>query len=598
MNSTQITQGLKGGDILNPPFNDLKPFYKAIIYNLKQDFDLTLLFKRVKLECNKENSISERHFYTFDEEYVEERLAIFTVIHKSIPTWLANRKVSHNKTDFPKWENIETNLVILYISSSYLFLSSTDEKISTFFQHAISTFDGSTISILETKKLLKTRAFKGGKAKILGLRNTFGQGGVGRVPQTKSYTGKDCKRSLNGVTDHVFRLSHISSTDEEGSYSGGSVKRKKVWGTWVHGLDDYINSCESYVLELTDESTIDDESPLKCLAQPQTVEVIREKKPIAFFLNSMVKNKGVVGFKFENDEYLDWETELSVFEKNQIKVSVNTNNDESIDILIRFEMDESGVIEFSYDDKNIIEPNIVFFNEDTPEIRGRDFVKYLNSNQEFSFLFPGGIAYADNSCWKLDKLSNCFFDRSDASINWSNVDITKEEKPTGSKKLNILQKLQEYSLGLPNLLFAINDNGANEVADLILLFKGKVVFVHAKFSKNPIPKLRVDDIQTVVSQAIKNINFSVPEPYSEKQIVRLYNNCFSNPQNYTLDEFSNYFLQTLEDYADRKEVWIVQPGISKTKLESNPSNKIHTLLSYTETQLNAAQIEFKFLCSK
>ena len=104
-------------------------------------------------------------------------------------------------------------------------------------------------------------------------------------------------------------------------------------------------------------------------------------------------------------------------------------------------------------------------------------------------------------------------------------------------------------------------------------------------------------MQVVASQATKNINFAVPEPYNEKQITRLFNNSYYNPAKLDFPDFKKYFIHLLENLNIKKEVWIVQPGISKSKLESNPKNKIHTLLSFTEVGLNSAQIDFKLICS-
>lgn len=583
--------------ILHPPFNDISPYFSAVIYRIHENISLKRILGFAKIECNRENRDSTRHFYYFNETYLEDKIGVFTICQKSIPTWLTSRKISRSKTDFPIWEDYKTHLAILYISGNYLFVSAKDAKIMSFFQLALSKIDPSIISIVQKDEFQKARAFHGEEAKIIGLKNTFGFGGGGKIPESKSYTGKDCSRSLNGVTDHIFRLSHIGASDKEKGYSGASMKKRKVWGGWTNSLEDFKCICDEYSLALTDEIYGEEIASLKCLAQPSSIDLIKDRKPIMFRLESWIKGKGVLALKYEDQPYKSWNTEIPQYDNDIIQFQMWIDKSKFVESRIRFFFNEENKVQFEYAVDNKLEPNVVFFQEDDVEPRGRDLVKYLNSSGNYTFLFPNGIAYSEGDCYKIDKLSHCFFDKASSEIDWGDVDITKEEKRAVHPKINILQKLEIFSAKLPGLYFAANDNGANEVADLVLLLKNKIVFVHAKYSKKPISGLRIEDLQEVASQAVKNVNFSVPAPYSDNQVERLYANSFYNPDDLDMTTFKETFFRALDDINIRKEVWIVQPGISKNKLEKNDKNKAHTLLSYTEVVLNAAQIDLRFYCS-
>jgi len=597
MNNAIAKTKLQKSKILVPPFNDISPFYSAVIYKIEDKVSIKSLLRIAKIECNNENTDSPRHYFYFDEEYVEDRIGVFTVCHKSIPTWLSSRRISRTKDEFFSWENYSTHLAIVYITGFHLFLSCKDSKVLAFFQRAISKIDSSIISVVTKSEFQRAQAFHGEETKIIGLKNTFGTGNSGKIPDSKAYTGLDCKRSLNGVTDHVFKLSHIGSSDKENGYSGASVKKRKVWGGWTDSLNNYKEVCDKYSNSLSD-SDIKDSTSLKCLAQPSSFDKIKNKKPIAFSLEAVIKKKGVLYMKNENDLYTSWNTSLAQYKKDiiEFKMWIDKNTIEKCQI--KFLISDSGEIEFEYAIDNEIEPHVVFMSEYSTEPRGRDLVKYLNSTDNYVFLFSGGISYSKDGCYKMEKLANCFFDRSVLDISWSDVDIKKEEaKAFHPYKYNILDRVEEYSKTLSNLKFAINDNGANEVADIILLMTNKIIFIHAKASKTNIPGLRVEDLQVVSSQAIKNVNFAVPEPYHIDQIDRLFKNSYFNQDGLDSTSFKDLFINLLEDLNIKKEVWIVQPGISKLKLESKPDNKIHTLLSFAELSLNSAQIDFKLICS-
>ena len=585
--------------ILNPPFNDISPFFSAVIYRKHEEIDLNKVLRFSKIECDKENRDSTRHYYYFNEEYLEDSFGVFTICQKSIPTWLTSRRISRDRENFQIWEDFKTHLIIVYQTEHFFFLSCKEAKVLGFFQLALSKIDSSVLSLVEKKNFQKVKAFKGDKAKIIGLKNTFGFGGGGRIPESKSYTGRDCSRSLNGMTDHVFRLSHLGSTDEEDGYSGASVKKRKVWGGWTSCLVDFLTVCDKYADSLTEDNENEQfiQRSLKCLAQPSSIDNVRGKKPILFQISSWVKGRGLVGLRYKDFSVKSWDVEIPQYAKDKIIIRINLETGLPLESVITFDYDDENKINFEYHQDNENELNVVFFQEEENEPRGRDLIRFLNRHKEYTLLFPGGIAYSDGDFYVLDKLNNSFFGNSEAIINWSKVDITKEEAVAAKPRMNILEKLEDYVKKMPNVYFAANDNGANEVADLVILSDNTVAFVHAKASKTAKPALRIGDLQVVASQAVKNVNFVIPAPYSTNQVKRLYNNSIHNPSEMSFEEFQEAFFGSLEDINVKKEIWIVQPGISKEKLEANPDNKAHTLLSYTELALNSAQIDFRLICS-
>ncbi len=493
--STQIN--ILEGEILKPPFKDISPYFSAVIYKIRDKISIENIFRLAKIQCDLENAENYKQYFYFNENFIDERLGVFTICQKSIPNWLTSKSISRSKDIYNTWEDHNTYLAIIYVSGTHLFLHCKKEKILGFFQQAINKIDSSIISIITKSEFQRTQAFHGEQAKIIGLKNTFGTGNSGKIPESKAYTGKDCKRSLNGTTDHVFKLSYIGSSDESNGYSGASIKKRKVWEGWTDCLDSFIEVCDSYAFSLGDEK-IENSNSLQCLAQPGNFKDLKGKKPIAFSLDAVVRKKGVLCLKTENKVYRAWSSRLTQFETDIIEFEMWINQDTLEKCRVKFSFLEEGRVNFEYTEENRVEPHVVFVSEDSTEPRGRDLVKYLNATDNFLFLFSGGISYSKDGCYVMEKLKNCFFDQCYTDISWNNVDITKEEAVAKyPNKLNILERIEEHTSKLPNLIFATNDNGANEVADIILIMKNKVVFIHAKASKKQLPGLRVDDLQVV-----------------------------------------------------------------------------------------------------
>jgi hypothetical protein len=588
-------QNKKKAELLVEPFNHIAPYFSAIVYKENDTVDLDKLKRYTKIELNNFNNNSTRHYYYFEEEFIDNALGIFTVCHKSIPTWLTDRRISRDKNHNYNWENYEIQLVVIYKVKGYIFLSCKDDRIVSFFQNAFNRLDDSIASIIDKELFQHNQAFIGNNKKVIGLKNSLGYSAGGRIPESKSYTGNDCGRSINGTTDHIFKVSHIGSQDDEYGYSGASMKKRKIWGGWSECITNFIEICNLHADSFLSETNEREPPILQCLAKASSKDLIKGVKPVLFKMDSAVKGKGIVCLKRGDRLMIGWNAYLPQFENDIIHFELTESKEVTTTTKIRYQFDDNGTVTFEYADLNEDKVKVVFLDENEPESRGRDLIKYLNKGLNFLFLYSGGVAYSDGECVKMEKLNQCIFDKAQREINWSNVDITKEEKTAVHPKINILQRLEEYVQSLPNLLFASNDNGANEVADIVLLFKNKIVFIHAKYSSKPLPGLRIGDLQEVSAQAIKNVNFAVPEPYSHHQLSRLYENLFYNLDGKSFEDFASMFIGALDNYNIRKEVWIVQPGLDISKLALKTDNKAHTLLSYVEVVLNSAQLELKVI---
>ncbi len=139
-------------------------------------------------------------------------------------------------------------------------------------------------------------------------------------------------------------------------------------------------------------------------------------------------------------------------------------------------------------------------------------------------VFADGIAYRDETFWKDNRLNNAYI-KAYTEISWNDVDITKESAtPKDINFKNISTKVVEYIKSkFDNILFIIQDDDANEIADHLVILDNRIILVHNKFSSEEESGLRVDDVQVVIAQLLKNIRFFLPVSYDNKK-NRLWNN--------------------------------------------------------------------------
>lgn len=293
---------------------------------------------------------------------------------------------------------------------------------------------------------------------------------------------------------------------------------------------------------------------------------------------------------------MDWSCYLDDTQKDTI-CFIAKNSSSSVDFKLSFSFNTvTQIFDFSYLGGTTAFIQVLKDNEKNERRTKIDLVEYLNKQNNFTIIFSKGLAYRNGAFWEDNRLKRQFL-KSELE-NWSTVDITKEDKETKIKgKTNILTFLENKYLTDPDTEILINDNGANEVADLIWITSKSIVLIHAKYSSKMKVGLRVDDLQVVTSQAIKNLKHFIIESYSSDMLERLYQND-KKKKCKNLDEFTQKYLGAIRDYDIRNATWIVQPGISKSTLEkpTNSNNKIHSLLNFVDSICISNAIEFKFIC--
>lgn len=574
--------------------DQLKPFYQVIIFEVENSFDLNslVLAFRTSIDEKLENS----PYYIEIKSVIEQDDLIYVthLLHKFFPSWYSEKTVSKNSI-IRNIENIENDLLILYHADNYLFVYSQCATVLNIIDIAIEKLiesNGFKFKQLKAQKMQTILNSYNIQYRTLAISNIFNAGGT--APESKAYYSKNAKHCLSPSFDTGFGFNYCLGTfqDEENKFHpfGISSKKSKIWRTWVDDIDQFIENCDELVEMINNNSNSNN---LQLLVEPTNPPNMSSTNVLQFYMDYNIQQKGMV-FLEKDNPVLNWTCYLNENHNNQVIFDVIDNSTHHI-VVIDFIYEEADeVFLFSYNniDNSI---KVLIWNEidDNEKKRRVDLIDYLNKQRNFTLLLNNGNAYRDNAFWKDNRFKSTF-NKTKTLINWNNVDITKEDEiPAEPAKINILQKLQNYAISDLNCIIGINDNGSSEIADLIVITDEKIILIHAKFSITARPTLRVDNIQVVISQALKNLRYFISENYTDDKLLRLFQKKFY-PNSISHGDFKNEIINSLNDYNKKKECWIVQPGISKRKLMRSPANKIHILLNYIDSVCTSNGIEFSF----
>ncbi len=573
---------------------DLVPFFQVVIFECDKGLKIEELELSIKTAIDNKNK-DTKHYFEIVSTVQNSNPIIFHILHKFFPSWYIEKYVSKD-TSVKYLENIENDLLIAYKSEQYLFIHSQCDAIINLGIEAIEILKlkGQRIVKIGNNRMHKILNYSDIQFRTLGIQNIFNAGGT--AAEAKAYFSRNAKYNLTPSFDAGYGFSYCLGAKFENNEMipfGCSAKKSKVWGTWVNNIDEFQDNCDN--LKDILNSTTNSKSRIDLLVAPKSISNISSYKIFDIYVDYNIARKGFIAILYNNTQYIDWSCYLDNTKKNTICFIV-TDLGNSIRFEVSFKYNiTTQLFEFSYLGGISASIQVLKDNNNNERRIKNDLVEYLNKQNNFTIIFSKGLAYRNGAFWEDNRLKK----RYTKSIleNWTTVDIRKESsKTTKAGKTNILTYLETKYLNDPDTEILINDDGANEVADLIWVTNKSIILIHAKYSSGDNVGLRVGDLQIVTSQAIKNLKHFISESYDSKTLEKLYHKD-KKKKCTNLDDFKEKYLGAIRDYNIKNECWIVQPGISKTKLESTSEseNKIHSLLNFVDSICVSNAIEFKFI---
>lgn len=166
-------------------------------------------------------------------------------------------------------------------------------------------------------------------------------------------------------------------------------------------------------------------------------------------------------------------------------------------------------------------------------------------------------------------------------LDWSTVDIRRESKPGRDGRQNVQERSLDWLRSHTGITVVINDDSANEIADLVALdVTGDdpvVHLAHCKWSSQNSPGHRLEDVHDVVCQAIRSARWAGARAFYPELLRRLERGGSSSVVVGNDVEVTENIRRLAEARRPpRIRVYVFQPGLRMAGVETHAT--INTLL--------------------
>lgn len=583
---------------------NVEPFFQALVTKTEDELTTHKFYAKFIEVLKVKNNHSNTHLIEFvqptsKKEIVEDHFLAACLKHRQVPTWYqSEEKIDLTDSTKNVVLNVEYDLLVFYRKDQYIFLHTNCSQIFSLLEKTLEELfvdDGIKSKRLNGLQLNTILNQFDIEYRSLGIQNHFGCGGT--APDAKTYYSKDASNSLTPSFDAGYGFNYCISSmkfnDGTRKPFGCSKNKSKIWTSWVADLDEFCEQCDSIVKWLGAPQK--DNPKLDVLVQSVSIEALEHLTPIEFFLDYYILQKGLVFLSGEPGLTLDWTCKYDYENKDVTFDLINDDVITSAKLGVVFNKGK-GCFDFNYTDDSKLMIAFAELETNTENLRKIDLVDFLNKQHNFTILFDEPYAYRDEECWEDNRLKKEFTNIS-GEIDWSEVDIKKESRKSATGKLNILDKIEEHFSSQPDVIFQCKDDGANEIADYMVLYENKIILIHSKYASSPEPNLSIGDIQVVASQTVKNARFFLSSGYSNKILERLYEKAVKKAYFKDVESFRKKLFQILQDKDSIKQCWIVQPGISIEELKKDKANKMHIILNFINSIMRVNNIQFTLIAN-
>lgn len=467
------------------------------------------------------------------------------------PPWTTDARVAR----------IEWNLVVLHYDavSKILFICSS-RKSTELYNCLAKAVSGGVYSTVELHRLNRVlRDMEGLHCFGLGMRNRR----TGSLSESyRIMTGPSAELAISNSAKRAFHQGHVFAVGDSGGQSRviGFSGSSKIWGAGTAGLPDLVAWLDGLGSSMADPSAAPTNTPL---------DDLDSGRPIGFPLPDFVS---VVwpSLAYERMMRLEWEGKSRYLRDLDLNPQ---RRDAGTDPQVIEVRDEDAVIaELVYDpsDPLILAPRdgqdlaslAVFDARDEPH---GDLLSFLRNNppalfaEDFaSYVGRESFAYVEG----VDLIAPDVIE----DLDWSralNVNIRAETTRSGKLQPGEYCIIDGFCAHIePDFDHIFVDDGSGEAADIIAVKTEedgiRVVFAHCKASGDDKPGARIDDVYIVAGQVVKSVRLAgattkLREHFRKRTAMVCRK---GNP--------ADVQLHLAGTAVKRYEVWLVQPGISKS----------------------------------
>lgn len=510
--------------------------------------------------------------------------------------FVTRSSVSVKWTRSKKLQEVEWHLFVLHYDSTskLLYLASTNKD---------SHFEDLAHAVGATQKLTGEMMFRSlGHIGRL-VFNNLGVTKHGRRNLSFAmYTGTDVKQALSETEKLGSRKSNISGYGwEDGSQiTIGCSYKGRVWSKAAGTIPKFIAWAENVGPKLIDE-TIDTKSVIANVLIPEFADALPNYKVLSLDwpveLISLAEDRVTLISGAQKFELVMLDLSFQGIDQNRKQMTFTIVTGDEMQSLAEFRLTVNGQAGFDVTEtsgkilqirKGSIEYDLAeFFNNYPPLVRFVDLSE-LDGNILLKAENSGVVEVP------VDRLH---------PWDWSDVDITKESIWKGGieRRDSIQWRVAQHFIE-DGFAVVFDDDGAGEAADLVCLNQEdnhiRLVLVHCKFSGAAEEGKRVKDVVEVASQAVR----SARRPGKFNALIKhieIRHSRRRTQANRTLFLAGSRMDVTQLARAARfkevrSEIWIVQPGLSKTNLTEDQSIVLGAAVAYVKQTLG---IDLDVICS-
>jgi len=500
------------------------------------------------------------------------------------------------KTNSVEWGNIDTIFELdweIYIlfwdqEQKLLFIYGSSSKLYSKLARAVT--DDNTVPLFDMRVF---RAFHG--IDRLKLNNVGLKQQAGKLISFIMRMGQDVKLGMSEVEKSGGKLTNIFGVgyNEEGMKTSiGASFKGKIWSYRKNNLKIFTDWCSLIGSKLLDED-IDPFEVLRGTLIPEII--IKRPRKVPFYIDwpeffyNHNETKYVFSYPGFKDQYT-YDLEIEILNRaDDGALSFKIFNDQiRVDYELILANDKEG---FKFKCLSEKEFTIKYGNT---SVKSTDFFYDLSP----VIWFVDGSSLEGNEYVSLKKETVPYPIKNIETWNWEGVDIRKESQKLEKRRDSIQRKVIENMMEEDyDVIF--DDDSAGELADVITIKETPeyidIGFYHCKYSSKDDPGARTDDLYVVCGQAQRSVNWMAE---SDRIITHLIRREGLRKKNTRFERGELKDLETLKIKCRFKpiklHIYIVQPGLSKTKVSKDQL----TLISVTENYLKETyKVPFTFIGS-
>lgn len=515
-----------------------------------------------------------------------ERLAVFVTREESYVRWSSTKEISDVEWNLylVHWEK-DTNL--LYINSS---------KTGELHEKLAIAIGGDNASRIVGERVY--RVLDGINRLVLmnlGLSST-----LGRHIRYSMFVGSDITAQLEDAAYGTKRKSNLFGLGYtgEGKLSIGCSAKGKIWSMQsAADFSEWIEWCRFAGSKMIDDS-IETDGFIRNLVKQEIVTERPEKPPIVIHWSEslLIEYEERIRIKFGMSDWVGFhECEIDLAHRSETGPIQFTVSTEGMSTKFEVQLSEEGAkypqiegpeVRLDYRGDWILSD---FFNDDPPHIHFADG-DFLIFNELFKL--PRGD---ERALFESNKIE---------TLDWSGIDLHSESQGLDKNPHSIQRAVIEQLLVQePAFDIIFDDDGAGEIADIVAIRAHNgcliVQMFHCKYAHGARPGNRVSDLYEVCGQAQKSVRWrEYPYRLLKRMRKREHDRIgagrpsrFERGDLGVLKDLMSCWRELEPDY----HVWIVQPGISKSTIESKQLD----LLAATEGfLLETYGIPLRVICSQ